>query len=304
MEKLPKGLIYKEILQCIKEGVYFVDTNRKITFWNDYAEEITGFSASEVLDSHCYDNILNHVDDAGTHLCIEGCPLHKTIEDSIRREASVYLHHKNGHRVPVVVRTFPMSDKGKIIGAIELFSEKNTHSELQHEIGDIEELKILAMTDQLTGLSNRRYAENFLSNKLVELEEFQAPFAVALVDIDNFKTINDTYGHGMGDRILQMTAKSMVNAVRSDDLVSRWGGDEFLVIFSSIGSKNLEQVSERIRMLVESSSLQVDGNAIQVTVSIGSVIVDKPFTKELITQMADQLMYQSKQRGRNCISIG
>lgn len=83
MEKLPKGLVYKEILQCIKEGVYFVDTNRKITFWNDYAEEITGFSASEVLDSHCYDNILNHVDDAGTHLCIEGCPLHNTIEDSI-----------------------------------------------------------------------------------------------------------------------------------------------------------------------------------------------------------------------------
>ena len=237
MEKLPKGLVYKEILQCIKEGVYFVDTNRKITFWNDYAEEITGFSASEVLDSHCYDNILNHVDDAGTHLCIEGCPLHNTIEDSIRREASGYLHHKDGHRVPVVVRTFPMSDKGKIIGASELFSEKETPSDLQHDLGDIEELKILAMTDQLTRLSNRRYAENFLSNKLVELEKFQAPFAVALIDIDNFKTVNDTYGHGMGDRRLQMTAKSMVNAVRADDLVARWGGDEFLVVFSSIGSK-------------------------------------------------------------------
>jgi|LSQX01.3.fsa_nt_gb diguanylate cyclase (GGDEF)-like protein/PAS domain S-box-containing protein len=304
MEKLPKGLVYKEILQCIKEGVYFVDTNRKITFWNDYAEEITGFSASEVLDSHCYDNILNHVDDAGTHLCIEGCPLHNTIEDSIRREASVYLHHKDGHRVPVVVRTFPMSDKGKIIGAIELFSEKETPSDLQHDLGDIEELKILAMTDQLTRLSNRRYAENFLSNKLVELEKFQAPFAVALIDIDNFKTVNDTYGHGMGDRILQMTAKSMVNAVRADDLVARWGGDEFLVVFSSIGSKYLEQVSERIRMLVESSSLLVEGNTIQVTVSIGSVIVVKPVPKDLIINIADQLMYQSKEKGRNCISLG
>ncbi|MDY0288909.1 MAG: GGDEF domain-containing protein [Sphaerochaeta sp.] len=301
---MTKSLIYKEILQCIKEGVYFVDTNRKITFWNNYAEEITGFSASEVLNSHCYDNILNHVDDAGTHLCIDGCPLHKTIDDSIRREASVYLHHKNGHRVPVVVRTFPMADKGKIIGAIELFAEKNTATELRHVMGDIEEFKILAMTDQLTGLSNRRYAENFLSNKLLELQEFQAPFAVALVDIDNFKTINDTYGHGMGDRILQMTSKSMMSAVRSDDLVVRWGGDEFLVIFSSIGSKNLEQVSERIRMLVESSSLLVDGNPIQVTVSVGSVIVDKPVSKDLIIQMADQLMYQSKQKGRNCISIG
>lgn len=296
-----KNEIYKEVLQFIKEGVYFVDTNRKITFWNDYAQEITGFPASEVLDSHCYDNILNHVDDAGTHLCITGCPLHKTIEDSIKREASVYLHHKDGHRVPVVVRTFPMSDKGKIIGAIELFSEKKSPSELQH---DIEELKILAMTDQLTGLSNRRYTENFLSNKLVELESFQAPFAVALVDIDYFKAVNDTYGHGVGDQIIQMTTKSMVNAVRADDLVSRWGGEEFLVVFSSLGSKNLEQVSDRIRMLVESSSLQVDGKTVQVTVSIGSVIVDKPVPKETIIHMADQLMYQSKQKGRNCISLG
>ena len=299
-----RKLAYEEILQCIKEGIYFVDTNRKITFWNDYAAEITGFSASEVLDSHCYDNILNHVDDAGTHLCTEGCPLHKTIEDSIRREASVYLHHKDGHRVPVVVRTFPMSDKGKIIGAIELFTEKKPPHELQHAIGDIEELKVLAMTDQLTGLSNRRYAKNFLSSKLIELQEFQVPFAVAMIDIDNFKTINDTYGHSMGDRLLQVTAKSMVNAVRSDDLVARWGGDEFLVVFSSIGGKVLEQVSERIRMLVESSSLQVEGKTIHGTVSIGSVIVDKPVSKEAIIHMADQLMYQSKVKGRNCVSLG
>ena len=296
-----KNEIYKEILQYIKEGVYFVDTNRKITFWNDYAQEITGFSASEVLDSHCYDNILNHVDDAGTHLCIEGCPLHKTIDDGIKREASVYLHHKDGHRVPVVVRTFPMSDKGKIIGAIELFSEKKSPSELQH---DIEELKVLAMTDQLTGLSNRRYAENFLSAKLVELEAFQAPFAVAMIDIDYFKKVNDTYGHEVGDQIIQMTTKSMENAVRVDDHVSRWGGEEFLVVFSSIGIENLEQVSNRIRMLVESSSMQVEGKTVQVTVSIGSVIVDKPAPKEAIIHMADTLMYQSKEKGRNCISLG
>ncbi|MBI9094502.1 MAG: GGDEF domain-containing protein [Sphaerochaeta sp.] len=298
---MTKDLIYKEILQFIKEGVYFVDTNRKITFWNNYAEEITGFSASEVLDSHCYDNILNHVDDAGSHLCTNGCPLHQTIKDGLNREASVYLHHKDGHRVPVNVRTFPLSDEGKLLGAIELFSEKKTPSELQH---DIEELKILAMTDQLTGLSNRRYTENYLSGKLRELEEFQAPFAVALVDIDHFKVVNDTYGHDVGDLAIQMATKSMVNAVRSGDLVSRWGGEEFLVILSSIGNRNLEQISERMRMLVESSSLQVNEKNIQVTISIGLVIVEKPVPKEIIIHMADQLMYQSKQKGRNCISLG
>ncbi len=298
---MDKNAIYREILQFIKEGVYFVDTSRKITFWNNYAEEITGFSAAEVLDSHCYDNILNHVDEAGTQLCKTECPLHKTMDDGLKREASVYLHHKKGHRVPVVVRTFPTSDKGKIIGAIELFTEKKRPSELQH---DIEELKVLAMTDQLTGLSNRRYTENFLSSKLVELEKFQVPFAVAMVDIDYFKAVNDTFGHDIGDQVIQMTTRSMTNAVGAEDLVSRWGGEEFLVVFSPIGSKNLEQVSERIRMLVESSSLQLDTTTVQVTVSIGAVIVDKPVPKETIIHMADLLMYQSKQKGRNCISLG
>ncbi len=295
------GLTYREILKEVKEGVYFVDTNRKITFWNNHAERITGFSASEVLDSHCYDNILNHVDENGTQLCMQGCPLHKTIEDRQNREAAVYLHHKDGHRVPVVVRTYPLYDEEQLIGAIELFSDEKSPTEL---IKDMEKLKVLAMTDQLTGLANRRYTESFLSGKLVELEEFKTPFGLALVDIDLFKRVNDTYGHDIGDQIICMTANSLKNAVRISDMVGRWGGEEFLVVFSLVGIEQLEQITERMRMLVENSSMPQDGKDIQVTVSIGSVAVETPASKETIIHLADQLMYQSKQRGRNCITLG
>ena len=298
---IENSLIYQEVLKYVKEGVYFVDTDRKITFWNNHAEKITGFTAAEVLDKHCYDNILNHVDEEGTHLCLTKCPLCRTIEDGLYRETSVYLHHKQGHRVSVMVRTYPLYDKDRIIGAIELFSDEKPPILLMKEI---EDLKVLAMTDQLTGLANRHYTESFLTGRLVELEEFNTPFGVVLIDIDHFKIVNDTYGHDIGDAALQMTAKSLQNAVRSSDLVSRWGGEEFLVVLSAVGVEQLRQISERMRMLVEASSLQHEGSPICVTVSIGSVLVENLTSKDRIIQMADQLMYKSKTEGRNRYTLG
>lgn len=293
------NVIYREVLKHVKEGVYFVDTDRKITFWNDYAEHITGFSASEILHKHCFDNILNHINDEGNELCKQGCPLHKTIGDGIYREASVYLHHKNGYRVPVDIRIFPLYDNGQIIGAIELFSDDKTPTAL---LNDIENLKVLALTDQLTNLANRRYLESILANKIKELEEFNTPFGIVMIDIDHFKTVNDTYGHDTGDMALQMASRSLLHAVRSSDVVGRWGGDEFLIIFSAVGIEQLEQIAERMRMLVETSSVQREETNIHITISIGAVFVETPHSKEKIIQLADKLMYISKQKGRNCFS--
>jgi len=297
--RMENNLIYQEILKYVKEGVYFVDTDRRITFWNNHAEKITGYTAAEVLDRHCYDGILNHVDDQGNHLCWQGCPLHKTMEDGEHREASVYLHHKQGHRVSVMVRTYPMYDAGRLIGAIELFSDEKPPTHLMEEIAD---LKVLAMTDQLTGLANRRYTESFLNGKLMELEQFNSPFGVALIDIDHFKSVNDTYGHDAGDSALQMVANSLLNAVRSSDLIGRWGGEEFLAVFPVVGGEQLQQIAERMRMLVDASSVQRQGTEIRITISIGAVFVKKSSSKEHIIRMADQLMYRSKSEGRNRIT--
>ena len=297
---MEKNVIFQEILRHVKEGVYFVDTDRKITFWNNHAEKITGFTAAEMLDKHCYDNILKHVDDEGTQLCWHGCPLQSTMDDGLNRDAAVYLHHKQGHRVPVMVRTYPLYDGGQLIGAVELFSDEKPLSQLLNEM---EGLKVLAMTDQLTGLANRRYTESFLAGKLVELDEFKTPFGVALVDIDHFKAVNDAYGHDVGDLVLQMAVKSLANGVRSGDLVGRWGGEEFLVVFSAVHFEQLRQITERMRMLVEASTLQREGSDVRVTVSIGAVLVESPSDKDRIIQMADQLMYRSKKEGRNRIVV-
>ena len=99
---------YRELLDNLYEGVYYVDRQRRITFWNKAAETITGYSRREVLGHKCFQNLLKHVDDQGVSLCLSACPLAQTIQDGQPRSTSVYLHHKDGHRLPVAVRVAPL----------------------------------------------------------------------------------------------------------------------------------------------------------------------------------------------------
>lgn len=116
--------LYKSWLDDLFDAVYVVDKDRRIVYWNKAAEEITGYSESEVVGTMCSDNILCHVDLAGIELCRTGCPLHETICDGRKREAVVFLHHKEGHRVPVHIRISPIrNETNEIIGAVEMFSD-------------------------------------------------------------------------------------------------------------------------------------------------------------------------------------
>jgi PAS domain S-box-containing protein len=94
---------YQDLLDQISDGVYFVTPQRRITYWNAGAERLTGYNAHEVLGRSCAEGILRHVDNAGQQLCLRGCPLAAVMEDGKSREALVYLQHKDGHCVPVMV---------------------------------------------------------------------------------------------------------------------------------------------------------------------------------------------------------
>ena len=292
---------YEKMLQNIYEGIYFVDINRKITFWNKGAESISGFSAEEVLGKHCYDNILNHVDDNGNNLCFGGCPLHKSIDDGKQREAAVYLHHKDGHRIYVSVRTLPIEEYGKIVGAVEVFVDNSEKFEI---IRDLERFKEIAMVDQLTGLPNRRYLGTYLESKMNEYNSLGIEFGVAFFDIDCFKKFNDTYGHDVGDEVLKMVSKTYSSALRKSDIAGRWGGEEFVAVFAGIDESGLEKVSEKIRMLIEKSMLRSHEEDLKVTISIGATMVREGDIIDEIVKRADKLMYKSKEEGRNRVSVG
>lgn len=290
----------EKLLDSLFDGVYFVDLNRRITFWNSAAERITGYSREYVTGSCCADNLLQHIDDKGCELCQEGCPLAATMFDGKTREASIYLHHALGHRVPVSVRTSPVrNDSGEIIGVVEIFSDNSSSLQIMHEY---EQLKQDVYLDALTGVGNRRYGEMTLSTRMFDMHNHAVPFGVLFMDIDHFKQFNDNYGHKTGDDALVMVVRSISCSLRKMDAVARWGGEEFVVILPGATWAIVKSVSERIRVLVENSFIMAGNDKLHVTVSIGATISRVDDTVESIVSRADMLMYSSKSGGRNRVT--
>jgi diguanylate cyclase (GGDEF)-like protein/PAS domain S-box-containing protein len=292
---------YKSLLDNLFDGVYFVDRDRKITYWNKGAERITGYPASEVIGRPCSDNLLVHVDKEGNSLCNEICPMAATMCDAKERSAQVFLRHRDGHRIPVYVRVAPVfNSQGEVEGSVEIFNDR-VRQGIEHN--RLAELEQMAFLDDLTRLANRRYAQITLEARLEELERYGWQFGVLFVDIDHFKGINDKYGHDLGDDVLTMVGKTLQNSVRSFDVVSRWGGEEYLVILAHVDEQELSATAQRCRVLVQQST--VSGiPSFQVTVSLGATLARPDDTVSSLVKRVDKLMYQSKEGGRNRVTIG
>jgi diguanylate cyclase (GGDEF)-like protein/PAS domain S-box-containing protein len=281
---------YENVLDHVSDGIYFVDRRRTITYWNRGAEHLTGYSRDEVLGRHCWHNILRHVDGQGQQLCYSACPLVATMADGRGREADVYLHHKDGHRVPVRVRTIARrDDSGRIIGAVESFNHTP-----EDTAATIERLQREALLDPLTQVGNRRCIDQQLRARLDELHRYHHPFGVLLMDINAFKQMNDTYGHLVGDKVLQIVANTLVRCARTSDQVGRWGGDEFLVIAQHVDQAALTTIAERMCSLIQQSFLQLDRELIRVTTSAGAALAEPGDTPESLLERADMHLYRNK----------
>lgn len=279
------------------EGVYVVDTQRRIIFWNHGSERITGYKADEVVNKYCHNNLLQHVDDQGKLLCFAGCPLHHTIQTGEIQQAHVYLKHKEGYRVPVSVKSIPLYDTNHhIVGAIEIFTDERFQKEILNEN---ELLKDELMRDALTQIANRRHFEFTLKTMIEQYHQFNQSFGILMFDIDYFKVINDTYGHSVGDEILKLVAKSLVSNIKTHDVISRWGGEEFVGLFMVNHESELKAIAERCRVIVEKSSYNHLKHDIKVTVSIGGVMMKPNMNAKALIDLADQALYTSKSNGRN-----
>ena len=292
---------FQKVLHAVGEGVYILDESRQVLFWNQEAQRITGYTASEVVGRKCSDNILVHVDQHGNEMCLNCCPVAATLEDSKNRQATVYLHHKLGHRVAVDVRTLLMDlGEGRRLAA-ELFHETGSPRAMQEEIA---ELRMLSLADPLTGLPNRRQLEAVLDARLAAMRRNGIVFGVMYIDIDHFKHCNDTHGHQAGDTVLATVARTLLSSVRPFDTVGRWGGEEFLGIFPRISRSTLHEIADRLRNLSAATRAEFEGSVINVTVSIGATLAIEGEDMETLIARADALMYTSKEQGRNRVTLG
>ena len=161
---------------------------------------------------------------------------------------------------------------------------------------DNSELTRMALTDNLTGLSNRAHMNQVLHKEFSRFERHSQRFGIIMLDIDHFKSINDGFGHDAGDEVLKKLAAIFEKAIRSSDFVARWGGEEFLICCTTIEEEDLLPIAETIRQLVANTDF---GQAKQITASLGcAAIVKGESTGELIKR-ADIALYEAKNNGRN-----
>ena len=165
-------------------------------------------------------------------------------------------------------------------------------------------LERLAIEDSLTGLYNRRYADSRLAQEVERSQRYDRPFSVAMADIDNFKHVNDTWSHQVGDEVLRQLSGLLRAEIRAVDVVARYGGEEFVILFPETDEATAHRVCEKMRSSVERHNWHVITDDLAVTVSIGVAGSDTDDNLAGIMRTADDRLYRAKRAGRNRVEAG
>jgi diguanylate cyclase (GGDEF)-like protein len=196
----------------------------------------------------------------------------------------------------------PVKDaKGTVVAVCILVTDVTEtsayHGRLTTALAELQELSI---RDALTQVFNRRQIERFANVEFDRFRRYGSPLSVAMVDIDHFKSFNDTHGHLVGDEVLRTVAQALAKRVRSTDYVGRYGGEEFLMVLPGIKGFQAGQAGEAFRAVVEGLSIQSEGKQLRATVSIGTSEA-KPQHPDLsaLVREADEALYRAKEMGRN-----
>ena len=163
-------------------------------------------------------------------------------------------------------------------------------------IEDNNELTRMALTDNLTGLSNRTHMNQILHKEFARFERHNQRFGIIMIDIDHFKSVNDNFGHDAGDKLLKKLARVFQGAIRTSDSVARWGGEEFMICCTTIEESDLLPIAETIRKLVASTRFERAG---KMTASLGCAAIVKGETIGDLIKRADIVLYEAKNNGRN-----
>ena len=161
----------------------------------------------------------------------------------------------------------------------------------------------VASHDPLTGVSNRTSMDKMLAREVELARRHLTPLSIIMIDVDRFKTINDSHGHVVGDYALKAIADCMVTCARDSDIVFRYGGEEFVVVLSNTSLDGASFLAERIRETVENLTVKFDDNVLGITVSLGVAAFAGDDNRVRLLEKADKALYESKRRGRNCVTF-
>jgi diguanylate cyclase (GGDEF)-like protein/PAS domain S-box-containing protein len=289
----------QDILSCIGDAIISTDISGRITYFNPAAERMTGWPVQEALGRPLAE--VMRIIDAAT--CES--PRHLT-EAAIDQDAVAdfaanrVLIRRDGMETVIEDSVAAIHDQeGRATGAVITFRAITEDARAKAL-----RMSRLAQYDGLTDLPNRTLLKDRLGRALALANRYSRPLAVLFVDLDYFKQVNDSAGHATGDRLLQSIAGRLLACVRSSDTVSRYGGDEFVILLSEIDhSRSVMPVAKKILSALAAPH-NLEPHVFHITASIGvSVFPQDGQNGETLIQSADAAMYWVKQNGRNKIQF-
>ncbi|AQU84030.1 MAG: EAL domain-containing protein [Halomonas sp.] len=293
-------------LDAFPVGCMVTDNKRRIIYCNRHLEECHGYSTEELLGADLF-TLLNKA----SQIMYDTYIVPILVREKKCYEIRLTMETKSKHTLPIMVSILcDDCTNERFFWSIssasrteQLFEELTETKKLLEQKASL--LRRASDTDQLTGLPNRAALAKYLDQKVTARNRDDIAFALAFVDLDGFKEVNDLHGHHLGDKILQLVAKRLSSNLRGDDLIARFGGDEFVIFLNGRFSAGLveESLSRLIKKLAE--PFDIDSVRLKLSASIGVTLY--PQSKEVepdqLIRQADQAMYQAKLAGKNQVCL-
>ncbi|MBZ4681131.1 sensor domain-containing diguanylate cyclase [Thermodesulfobacterium sp.] len=278
---------FNTVIQFMESAVYTVK-ELKINFVNPKLLKLLGYSEEDLIGKKDHEVFVDLADDR--------CAICEAISKGEEFTGDMVLKKKDGSYLIANVKVSHVRDElGKVVETVVCFWDITLRKRLE------EALYWNSITDPLTRLFNRRFIATVLENLKEKASETKQTFSVIIIDIDNFKRINDLYGHDVGDEVLKVLAETFRGQLREQDIVGRWGGEEFIVVLPETDLKNAVLVAEKLRKAVE--DLEIGIHRLKITISLG--VSEYKLEEEIsnLIKRADSALYLAKRSGKNCVKF-
>ncbi|MBU0620342.1 MAG: diguanylate cyclase [Gammaproteobacteria bacterium] len=288
----------REITTTMSDGLLVTDHNGQITFANPEAGLLLGYNDHELLGRDMHG--LLHVREDGSSCNRADCKLLQVVKTGTTyRGMEEFFRCKNGQALPISVSVSAIIKEQKAAGIVVAFHDITERKKFELE------LERQAQIDALTGLNNRRHFYELAEQEIVRTRRYGKPLSILMVDVDHFKSINDTYGHHSGDTVLQRLSDVCRQTMREIDIIGRIGGEEFCILLPEANGAQAREAAERLREAVAATEVQLEPEvSISFSVSIGvAALVAEDDGVAAMLRRADAALYAAKYSGRNRVCV-
>jgi diguanylate cyclase (GGDEF)-like protein/PAS domain S-box-containing protein len=300
MPELENTEMFRAVLESLQTGVYVIDTNKKILFWNDGAEKITGYLRHEVIGCYCTDSDASE-EGRRTFLPEASESLSAALRDGKPGIDDVSLHHRAGHTVHLRLRTFPIRNShGTIVAVGQSFDDNPSASawdRRQHHLAGY------GCLDPISGVLTREFTFSQLQKQLATFMEHGVPFSILCIEVDQLDHLRATYGLAVVTSVLQVVAQTLESSLRPTDSLGRIADNRFLAVLAECAQPDIERAARRLKKMVSSSEVKWWGDKWPVSASFGGAAVRGGDTIESLLARAEQSVAGSVAAGGNQIIV-